>query len=286
MPDKKSIILPQYKTRRLILKQAGLNYQYPGRKSTLIRHSHDFWSIDFCCSGTCGIELERRIYDFKRGDIMITAPGQEHRFIYNKESFSCYSFKADIPALADLPQNSIYAGDPENMKARLGMLEAVSHCLEAFCPEKLLEMHLPFTVNSSFVDIHILEELLYGIVCHYITGDSSRHREHHADALLKKIAGFIYLRNGKPVTVDEVAEHLGYSSGHLRTLVRKLTGNSTKTFIDLERIKIMKELLLYSDVRIGELAQLMEFRDAKYFTKFFRKYTGELPHTWMKKNSR
>ena len=286
MPDENSIIYPPFKARRLILKQAGFNNQPAGKKRTLTRHIHNLWSIDFCAGGTSKIELEKRFYNFKKGDIMLIAPGIEHRFIYTRETFSCYSFKMEIPAFENLPENSIYAGDPDGLKARLGMLEAVRNCLNGFCPEKLVNMNMPFSINSSFVDIHILEELLYGVASHYIFGRSSHPAESGEDDLIKQISEFVYLRNGKPVSVEEVAEHFGYSTGHLRTIVRKNTGLSTKTFIDMERIKIIKNLLIYSDIRVGELSQLMEFRDTKYFTGFFRKYTGENPRVWSKKNSR
>lgn len=286
MVDEKTLILPQMRVRRLILRQAGFNNQPPGWKRPLVRHSHNFWSMDFCSGGIGKVELEKRLCNVKRGDIMLIAPGKEHRFIYGREPFSCYSFKMDIPGLENLPGSSIYIGEPEGLNARLGMLEAVRSCLYGFCPEKLLSMNLPFSISRSFAGIRILEELLYGIACYYILGEDSHGGKHEEDTLLKKISEFIYLHNGKPVTVEEVAEHLGCSAGHLRTLVRNLTGRSTKNFIDQERVKIMKDLLLYSDVRIGELAQLMDFRDTKYFTRFFHKYTGDVPRDWLKNNTR
>ena len=284
MTGEKNIILPRQNVRRLILRQAGVNKQPYGRKRALIRHTHNLWSMDLCVGGSSKIELEKHLYNFKRGDIMLISPGREHRFIYTREPFMCYSFKAEIPALENLPENSIYSGEPEGMKARLGMLEAVKHCLEGFCPDELLETNLPFSINSSFMDIHILEELLYGIACHYIFGRNVCTPGGEEDTLLKKISEYVYIHNGKPVTVEELAEYLGYSAGHLRTIVRTHAGMSTKNYIDLERIKIIKNLLLYSDIRVGELAQLMEFRDVKYFTRFFRKYTGDVPRNWAKKN--
>ena len=190
----------------------------------------------------------------------------------------------DIPFFDDLPEtHSIYAGNPDGINQRLGMIEAVGNCLLGFCQEKLLTLNLPITINDSFEGIHILEELLYGIAYYYLFGVVGRAHEQKENALLRKISEFVYLHNGKPVTVDDLAEYLNYSSGYLLTLVQRYTGQSTKTFIDLERINIMKELMLYSDVRIGELAHLMEFHDTKYFTRFFRKYTGETPREWLKK---
>ena len=104
--------------------------------------------------------------------------------------------------------------------------------------------------------------------------------------MMKKMSQFIYIHSGEPVSVKKLEEHLNYSPGYLRTLVHQQTGGSTKRFIDLERIKIMKDLLRYSDIRIKELADTMKFRDAKYFTRFFRKYTGEAPRDWLLRQSK
>ena len=285
MLDKKHIIYTPFKTRRLVLKYVGLNKQLLGDKRKLVRHNHDLWSFDFCVSGTSKIQLEQHYFNFKRGDIMLIAPGDEHRFIYNKDAFCCYSFKAEIPDSENLPKNSLYIGDLEGLKSRLSILEALTHLVTGFCPEELLNSNMPFPINSSFVDIHILEEFLYGIVCHYIFGDNNHVSDKEEDSLIKQISEFIYLHNGKPVSVEDLASHFGYSAGHLRTIVFKHLKMSTKTFIDLERIKIIKNLLMYSDIRIGELSSLMEFKDTKYFTRFFRKYTGKSPREWAKEHS-
>lgn len=285
MPDEKTLIFHKSQTRHLILKLAGCNSQSPGRKQTIPRHSHDLWSLDFCSSGMSHLEIEHRKYAVKKGDIILIAPGDEHRFIYTDSAFSCYSFKFELPGLSDLPEKiSIYAGDAANLKQREGIITAVGSCLAGFCPARLLDMNMEFTVSSRFSGIHILEELLYGVTCHYIYGEDKITPEHKEDQLLRKISEFVHLHSGKPVTVEALAAHLNYAPGYLRTLVRKCANCNTKTFIDMERIKIMKALLLYSDVRISELAQLMEFRDAKYFTRFFRKYTGENPRDWLRKS--
>ena len=103
-----------------------------------------------------------------------------------------------------------------------------------------------------------------------------------SDSQLSKMSEFIYLRGGGPVTVEDLAEHLNYSPGYLRVLVRQHANLTTKEFIDRERIKIIKEMLRYSDIRIKELAHIMQFHDVKYFTRFFRKYTGETPRSYLR----
>ena len=84
------------------------------------------------------------------------------------------------------------------------------------------------------------------------------------------------------MTVEELAEFLGYSAGYLRILSRQESGKSTKTLIDEARIKVAKKLLLYSDMRINELAAAMGFADWKYFSRFFRKYTGSSPREYIR----
>lgn len=277
-------VKPAFHPRNLILRLAGRNSRKAGLKWSDQRHSHDLWSLDFCVNGGNRIEVGSRNYHFKQGDIMLIAPGQDHRFIYDSgEPFLCYSFKFELPDFpASLKPQTIYAGHAEGLKKRLAVIEAVGACLTGFCPEELLARSFAFTVSDSYEGIHILEELLFGVVCHYIFGEAKKTQKITSDSLLTQIAEFVHIHGGEPVSVEELAEHLNYSSGYLRTLVRRQTGASTKQFIDLERIKIIKEMLYYSDVRIKELANIMRFPDVKYFTRFFRKYTGETPRQWIR----
>ena len=281
-------VKPAFHSRNLVLRLAGRNFQKAGRKWNDQRHRHDLWSLDFCVSGENRFEVESRKYHFKQGDIMLIAPGQNHRFIYDgSRPFLCYSFKFDLPDLpASLKPQTIYAGHPEGLKKRLAVIEAVGACLKGFCPEELLARPFAFTISDSYEGIHILEELLFGVVCHYIFGEAKQTQEITSDSLLTKISEFVYIHGGEPVSVEELAEHLDYSPGYLRTLVHRHTGFSTKKLIDLERIKIMKEMLYYSDIRIKELSSIMRFPDVKYFTRFFRKYTGETPRQWIRSQQR
>ncbi len=272
-------------SRSLILRVAGSNITPAGHAHSDPRHRHSLWSLDFCYGGENTVEVEGRHYLFKCGDILLIAPGQEYRFIYSDKPFSCCSFKFRLPHLSGLLKiQTIYAGDPEGFRKRMAVIAAVKSCMEGFCPPELLARPYAFTIMDSYEGIHILEELLYGVTCHYIRGEARRTSEIASDSLLAKMSEFVYLHGGGPVTVEDLAAHLDYSPGYLRTLVRQHTGNSTKKFIDLERIKIMKEMLLYSDIRIKELADIMQFRDVKYFTRFFRKYTGKTPHAWLRQN--
>ena len=270
------------RSRNLILRMAGQNRKNAGDEHSDLRHSHDLWSLELCVEGENRIEVESRKYIFKQGDIILIAPGQNHRFIYNREPFSCFSFKFELPDFrGTMKPQTVYAGHREGLRKRLAIIEAVRACLVGFCPQEILSTNASFTILDSFDGIHILEELLFGIVCHYIFGEAKQTSEITSDSLQAKMAEFIHLRGGKPVSVEELAEYLDYSSGYLRTLVYQHTGISTKRFIDLERIKIMKEMLRYSDIRIKELASSMEFPDVKYFTRFFRKYTGKTPRAWL-----
>lgn len=271
-------------SRNLILRSAGRNQEKAGREHSDNRHRHRLWSLDFCSDGEIRIEVESRNYGFKRGDIMLIAPGQNHRFIYSGKPFLCYSFKFELPNFpASGKSQTIYAGHPDGLKKRLAVIEAVRACLFGFCPEELLAGPFSFPVSDSYEGIHILEELLYGVACHYLYGKAKQTREITADSLLSKMSEFIYIHGGRPISAEDLAAHLNYSAGYLRTLVRQHTGNSTKRFIDLERIRIIKEMLLYSDIRMKELADMMQFSDVKYFTRFFRKHTGETPKGWLRR---
>jgi YesN/AraC family two-component response regulator len=147
----------------------------------------------------------------------------------------------------------------------------------AFFSEKLLESNRNFAVSGTIPSVNILESFITGIVRRWFF-----ERDDKSDTLADEITQYVYRKGGTAVTVEELAKYLGYSTGYLRILARQKCGDSTKILIDKARIRVAKKMLLYSDMRINELSDTMGFADWKYFSRFFRKYTGMSPREYVK----
>ncbi|MGN0357676.1 MAG: AraC family transcriptional regulator [Blautia sp.] len=78
-------------------------------------------------------------------------------------------------------------------------------------------------------------------------------------------------------TVKEYASHLNVS---LKTLTNSVYGSAHTTPLKIINDRIVleaKRQLIYSDLKIKEIAFLLGFEDPSYFVKFFKRQTGMLP---------
>lgn len=83
--------------------------------------------------------------------------------------------------------------------------------------------------------------------------------------------------------VNDYADLLCVSAGHLNEVIKVTIGNNVKAVIDERRALEAKRLLYWTELPIKEVARKLGFEDQPYFTKFFKKMTGELPASFQKK---
>lgn len=96
---------------------------------------------------------------------------------------------------------------------------------------------------------------------------------------LSKLFSRLRDRIGEPISLTEAAAIAHLSPTSLAHLVKRETG---RTFVELmteRRISYAKELLLYTDLSIKEVAFRAGFSDAAYFSRRFRQMEGISPST-------
>lgn len=79
------------------------------------------------------------------------------------------------------------------------------------------------------------------------------------------------------LSADSVAERIGISGDHLSRLLKRATGLTFNEYLTRLRMQRAMELLSDPSVRIGEVADLSGYRDARYFSTLFRRIVGMTP---------
>jgi two-component system response regulator YesN len=79
------------------------------------------------------------------------------------------------------------------------------------------------------------------------------------------------------LSADGVAGRLGITGDHLSRLLKRATGLTFNEYLTRLRLKHAMELLGDNSVRIGEVADLSGYRDARYFSTLFRRIVGMTP---------
>ena len=93
---------------------------------------------------------------------------------------------------------------------------------------------------------------------------------HYADEL-PKIKNSIYL-----------SEKLGHDYTYLANIFAEVTGTNIEHFIIIHKIEKVKELLLYNELNLSEIADKLNYSSVAHLSNQFKKITGLTP-TFFKK---
>lgn len=87
--------------------------------------------------------------------------------------------------------------------------------------------------------------------------------------------------------VSEFIKNTPFNANYFRELFAKETGFAPTKYLIYKRMEYAKELIktkLLSGYSFQEIARLCGYEDAGYFSRLFKKHTGESPRNWYRRN--
>lgn len=148
---------------------------------------------------------------------------------------------------------------------------------------------IPFSSNTVVINIIESKYSLYEIIQFFseqfemimnATGNPSRNN------IIDDILYYIEHNYQNNIKLETIAPLFGYNSAYLGKIFNKTVGENFNSYIDHMRIEHSKEMLLNGDYKVYEIAEKVGYRNVDYFHKKFRKYVGESPAEFRKKNGK
>jgi AraC-like DNA-binding protein len=81
---------------------------------------------------------------------------------------------------------------------------------------------------------------------------------------------------------DYICQKLGYDYTYLSNLFSEVKGITIQHFIILHKIEKVKELILYNELRLAEIADKLHYSSASHLSTQFKKITGMSPSFYRK----
>ena len=108
--------------------------------------------------------------------------------------------------------------------------------------------------------------------------------KHQSEELfpIRKAKQYIKDHYMDPITLDEVAESIGFSSSYFSTFFKKETGTGFNQYLIEVRMDAAKEYLRTSSRSVAEICNLVGYHDLKHFSRVFRKACGMTPGEYRK----
>lgn len=133
---------------------------------------------------------------------------------------------------------------------------------------------------SAIIVALLIHYRRFGLSSTQASGDlnGSKKAEH-----IQRFRSLINNSIGQMKSVEEYASALGMSSGQLRRICQEVLEMSPLQIINSRLIHIAQRDLAYSSLSVQQIAYVLGFQDAAYFSRFFRKFTGLTPTMFREK---
>ena len=102
------------------------------------------------------------------------------------------------------------------------------------------------------------------------------------NSILSAVFRFIEANYHRPITLDEVAQAVGYSPCYLTSLVGNQTGKTINPWIIEYRMVKARCLLQQTDQSVKQIAADLGYQSEEHFFRQFRQFHGNTPHAWRK----
>lgn len=102
------------------------------------------------------------------------------------------------------------------------------------------------------------------------------------NGMILNVIEFIRQNYDKEISLSDAADLVGITPEYLSKLFSKEMGINFSTFLGEFRVSIAKRLLANENYKIYEVAEMVGYRDTKYFNKVFRSIMGVSPSDYRK----
>lgn len=101
--------------------------------------------------------------------------------------------------------------------------------------------------------------------------------------IVKQAENYIEMNFAEDISMEGMARKLHVHPSHLMRAFKKEKGITISNYRNLRRIKEAKELILFSNLSMTEIAIMVGFSNSQYFSRFFKEVEGATPIEFKKK---
>jgi two-component system response regulator YesN len=157
----------------------------------------------------------------------------------------------------------------------LGRLDGAAAILDSFFPDEAEGYRWLFSAGNPIRMRHWLLVVRDGLASRF---ESSLSRGRNP--LVAGVREYVLARWGEKITLPDTAAHFQVSPNHLSSIFKKYNGTGFVEYVAEVKVEKAKELIAGGRYKMYEIAQLLAYEDAYYFSKVFKKLTGMSPREY------
>lgn len=261
-------MFPKYEYRNCPIHVSRREHQgsYPGR-------FHKHLEIMLVRSSCVKVTIDGQSYLLRPGDLYIAFPNVLHAI--EATDADALVMLADFEKLP-LFQDALLHNCPERPVLRAGEFdESVDRVMERMTGLMAGDGPYKQETLTGYANA-LLGELLGCLTLKKRNTDSS---------LTQQLILYILQNYTKPITLDQIAQALGYSKFYVSREISSLFGCNLRTLINSYRISMAQNLLLSTDLSVSRIAKESGFQNQSAFNRVFLEQTGLTPGCYRRQAS-
>lgn len=244
-------------------------------KENLSMHWHPNIELLYFTNGSGRVFCGTQDYDVSAGDLFIVNANLPHA-IASEELVQYYCLIIDQ---AFCLENGI---DTDNAVFKTLLKE---RRLSALFEAVIKEYQTPQPYKNAGVRAAVLNLMVY-IARTFREPREKPGQEPLHDEGMRRALGFITAHINEKLSLEQVAEKAGRSKYYFLREFKKMTGETVVSYMNKTRCENAKILLKTGRYTIQEVCEKTGFEDVSYFSKNFKRYTGQTPSFYLKSQNR
>ena len=252
------------------------------RDPSLSVHYHDMWELLFVHENTLFEQVGDNFVNVQPNELLLIPPGVRHR---------CTDMSREVPIVAAF-KLQISNTDRSNLTDVLRSCAAKSITIKKSSIEYLNELNDMYSLwRSSGRKNYVLAERMSArlklFLCDVIEAIQKEDgvlplTYRKKNFIESNIIDYILLGNNYNeqhgnITVERLANTLGYSVEHTERMIKQRYGKSFRTIMYENKLEHAKTLLAEQSISIDEIAKKLLYKNKKSFSESFRVGVGKTP---------
>lgn len=228
----------------------------------------DHYLIHHIITGHGYYAVNDNIYPLKAGDTFLVYPKTEVRYWADKSDPWEYAWVgfSGSDAISILSNTDFTRHIPVLEQASIS--QRIEHQLMSIYQAK----------GNTFPDAVAMTGALYTMLSTFMEHSTRESPQKDPQtAYVEKAIQYITERYSYPITVEDVAAYTGISRSHLFRLFQSVLKESPKEYLTSCRLRQASQLLKETSLSITAIAHSVGFENNLYFSKAFKKATGQTP---------
>ncbi len=109
-----------------------------------------------------------------------------------------------------------------------------------------------------------------------------RQYELYKDRLVADVASYFWDHLGDAITLDSVLKRFSVNKNTLNEAFNREFSMSCMSYLEKLRVDLAKRILQFEDEPVSSISQICGYSDTNYFSKAFKKHTGQSPSEFRK----